>query len=337
MQPTSRSQAEAAEAGLVPPLEQVRDDVWSLGVPMPGGHIPGSLLTLLRDSSGAFHVVDPGWDSDENWRLLTAALASLGAEPGDVRSITVTHLHPDHLGMAARLRAASGAPIQLHEREVRALDGLAAAPLGADELLRLADEWDVPEARRPEILGLTETWQREQPVDADRTLVDGQRLDVPGFDLEVLLTPGHTPGSICLRDETRGLLLSGDHLLPTMFSGLGLGGPTATNALADYLTSLDRIAERPDLEVLPGHGYRFRGLTDRVDETREHHLRRTREVAAVLASDADASVWEIASRLTWTAGWENLEGFYAYSALSQTAMHREFVLTRSAAELEPRT
>ena len=49
----------------------------------------------------------------------------------------------------------------MHEREVQALDGLAASPLGADELIRLADEWQVPEARRPEILGLTETWQRE--------------------------------------------------------------------------------------------------------------------------------------------------------------------------------
>jgi glyoxylase-like metal-dependent hydrolase (beta-lactamase superfamily II) len=165
----------------------------------------------------------------------------------------------------------------------------------------------------------------------DGVLSDGDVLPVPGFRLEVMATPGHTAGHICLRDDDRGLLFTGDHVLPTVFAGLGLGGPTASNPLADYLASIDRVRRFPDHEALPGHGYRFRGLAGRAEECAEHHLKRAREVAAVLADEdprsGGPSIWDIAARLTWTAGWEGLEGFQLLSALTQTEMHRDFVRT----------
>ena len=172
---------------------------------------------------------------------------------------------------------------------------------------------------------VTDQASRFVPPRADRTLVDGERLDIPGFDLRALLTAGHTSGHVCLREDARTLLFTGDHLLPMMHAGLGLGAPTASNPLADYLWSLQRVSAFPDHEVLPGHGYRFRGVAIRAAASAEHHLRRSREVVAVLADAPDSSNWEIAARLTWTAGWQNLTDFFLYSALAQTAMHRNYI------------
>jgi hypothetical protein len=93
-----------------------------------------------------------------------------------------------------------------------------------------------------------------------------------------------------------------------MHAGIGLGGDTEANPLSENLASLASVAAFPDHEVLPGHGYRFRGLLERSKQSAQHHLRRSTEVAAVLAESHKASIWEIASRLTWTAGWENLQG-----------------------------
>jgi glyoxylase-like metal-dependent hydrolase (beta-lactamase superfamily II) len=121
------------------------------------------------------------------------------------------------------------------------------------------------------------------------------------------------------------VMLTGDVLLPTMHAGLGLGGVTDANPLSEYLESLRALREYPGFEVLPGHGYRFTGLADRAAQSAEHHLKRSREVAAVLSVEPEASTWQIARRLSWTAGWDNLVGFYVYSALSQTDMHKEFV------------
>jgi glyoxylase-like metal-dependent hydrolase (beta-lactamase superfamily II) len=325
MHPTSPDQFEAWTSGRVPTLEQVRDDVWALGQPMPHGHLPYSLLYLLRDRDGALHVIDPGWNSPEGWDGLSAALAQLGAVPADVLSMTSTHLHPDHIGLSERLREASGAPLQIHEAESAAEGSPFHTPRETGEVTRLLADWGVPEERRGAIVSMTTQASEFVPPRADRTLVDGERLDVPGFDLIAMHTPGHTSGHLSLRDDSRSILFTGDHLLPMMHAGLGLGARTDSNPLADYLASLRRVSGYPDHEVLPGHGYRFRGVAERATQSAEHHLSRSREVAAVLAEDAASTNWQIAERLTWTAGWDGLDGFFLYSALAQTAMHREYV------------
>jgi glyoxylase-like metal-dependent hydrolase (beta-lactamase superfamily II) len=333
MHPTSPAQFEASKAGTIPAPEQVRDDVWAIAQRMPGGYLPYSLLYLLRDRDGAFHVIDPGWGSTANFEAVTAMLGSLGGSIEDVRSITATHLHPDHIGLAARLREASGASLQLHETEAAAVGSPFDAPATANYAANPAtnpatlqlDAWGVPDDRRPEILRIATVSSHFSPPITDRRLIDGERLDIPGFDLYAMLTPGHTSGHLCLRDDERSILFTGDHLLPMMYAGLGLGAPSDTNPLADYLASLTRVSAYPDYEVLPGHGYRFMGVADRAAETAEHHLRRSREVAAVLVDAPHASTWQIASHLTWSAGWAQLVDFHLVSALAQTDMHRDYL------------
>jgi glyoxylase-like metal-dependent hydrolase (beta-lactamase superfamily II) len=93
---TSAAQRRAFDDGSLPQPERIRDNVWALATPMPGG-VMGmryTLTYLLRSTDGHVHVVDPGWDSDDNAALLAAALNRVG---GPLGSIIVTHLHPDHL------------------------------------------------------------------------------------------------------------------------------------------------------------------------------------------------------------------------------------------------
>jgi glyoxylase-like metal-dependent hydrolase (beta-lactamase superfamily II) len=338
MRATSVAQFEADRDATLAPLEQVRDDVWSLPLAMPGDHIPYSLCYLLRDSDGRIHVIDPGWDSEENWESLLQALGQLGHEAADIRSIVATHLHPDHLGLADRVRRESGAPVILHEAEQAALGAEVARTAAQSEdssdaalreLTNQLDAWGVPADRRAGIDHVTASAPLTAAMAADVVVASDQRLDIPGFELRTMWTPGHTPGHLCLRDDARSLLFTGDHLLPTIFSGLGLGGPTVSSPIADYLAGLERVSALVDHEVLPGHGYRFLGVADRAAEVAEHHLKRSRQVAEVLTELGDATTWEIASRLTWTAGWGNLASFYLYSALAQTAMHRAYVEGRS--------
>lgn len=296
----------------------------ALKVAMPAAHIPYSLCYLIEDAHGDVHLVDPGWPSDENWASLERELASSGHRIDDVATVSVTHLHPDHLGMADRVRAASGAALALHEREQAALetmDGRAPAESPAHRF----DLWGVPADRLAELDISGGRPAMSRPQHADALLRDGELLDIPGRAIRVVLTPGHTPGHVCLVDDDDGLVFTGDHVLPTIHAGVGLGGETATNPIADYLSSLERIAAYDDLRVCPGHEYVFRGLAARCASTAEHHLRRAREVAERLRVDGDPSIWQVASELTWTVGWANLNGFYLLSALAQTAMHVGFV------------
>jgi glyoxylase-like metal-dependent hydrolase (beta-lactamase superfamily II) len=323
VQPTSPGQFAASTSfvngpdGHLPAPEQVTADTWAIALPLPhGGTVPYTLCYVLLDENGEAHLVDPGYGTDENEALLRQGLAVLGTPV--IRSVIVTHLHPDHLGMADRIRTATGAKVVMHSREQKAIETVRHAVESLDDLF---ERWQVPAGSAPVVpSGRTVSI----PLDsrpADALLADGDLLDIPGREITAILTPGHTPGHLCLRDAAQSLLFTGDHVLPTVYPGLGLGGPTDSNPIADYLDSIDRIRPFDDHEILPGHGYRFTGLGERCDRIVAHHLKRSREVAAALAEFPDASVWETASRIRWTAGWQNLAGFNRYSALAQTEMH----------------
>ncbi len=324
MQSTNAAQHAEALDDRVPKPDEVRDGVWSIPLPMDQPGNPFSLCYAIAGSDGSLHLLDTGFDTDENWQLLSAGLAGFGRSVDEVASVFVTHLHPDHLGLSDRLRAASGADIGMLRREHQAVKAIANhGALVTNE--RLAG-WGVPEERRPELLAaLGPSLVARDVVAVDRVYEPGERLDIPGRRMTLLATPGHTAGSACVVDDELGLLFTGDTVLPRIFSGLGLGDLSESNPIADYLDSLASLARYDDLEVAPGHGFRFRGLVERTAELAAHHLHRSRAAAQVIAAEPDASTWEVASRLRWTAGWERLGGFYLFSALFQTQLHLEFV------------
>ena len=327
MQPTSPTQFASFTAGRLPDLEQVREGIWSLPLLIPRHGPPYTLSYLVLDAAGGIHVVDPGLDLDGNWARITDALKSIGHAIADVASVIITHLHPDHLGIASRFRAASGARVTIHRVEQEAIDRLLVADHSVEAFTRQLDAWGVPADAREQFSSSAYRPGDWPEFSADVLFEDGQALVIPGRELRVIRTPGHTPGHSCLRDVVESLLFTGDHVLPGQFPGLGLGGETATNPIADYLASLDAMLPFDDHEVLPGHGYRFRGLAKRCAETAAHHRRRTDEVADALAADPGSSVWRVTSGLTWTNGWASLTGFTLQSALAQTAMHADHVRT----------
>jgi glyoxylase-like metal-dependent hydrolase (beta-lactamase superfamily II) len=323
VQPTNRVQYDDAAAERVPAPDEVREGIWSIPLPMEQPGNPFSLCYLISGSDGALHLIDSGYDTDENWLRLQAALAGWGRSVDEVASVFVTHLHPDHLGLSERLRAASGASVGMLRREHEAvLDLRSEGPTVTAELL---DGWGVPREVRAELLNAlgSSVVNREAPQ-VDRDAEPGETLDIPGRTITIVATPGHTVGSACLVDADAGLVYTGDTVLPKIFPGIGLGGRSDHNPLADYLTSLRSLEPYDDLEVAPGHGYRFRGLAERARQLAEHQLQRSRAAAAVIASNPDARVWEVASRLPWSAGFTKLHGFFLLSALSQTQLHVEF-------------
>ncbi len=322
MHHTNAAQFETSSSDGIPELEQVRDGLFSYGLPQPGTLPHFAFSYLLLDSTGKVHVIDAGWDSDENWHLCLETLDTLGRAVTDIASITVTHLHPDHLGMAARLREASGAPVALHEAEQAGILELS-TPAPEPELRARLEGWGVPHDRHAEMMDSFRRRSGWSSFTADRFVVDGERLDIPGHDVRVMHTPGHTSGHVALVDALHGVVYLGDHLLPNQFPGIGLGGTPQTNPIDDYLSSLAAVAELDDFEALPGHGYQFRGIAERCAETAEHHENRTTEVAAALSAAAGSTlpVWALASELSWTAGWENLGELALLSALSQTSLH----------------
>jgi glyoxylase-like metal-dependent hydrolase (beta-lactamase superfamily II) len=301
----------------LPDVERVRPGLWSIPVPLPNSPLRYVLVYLLELESGAA-VIDTGWSTEEAWAALVAGMAVAGYTPADVQAILVTHIHPDHYGLAGRLREASGAWVALHPADA-ALIG-ARYGEGMDTLVESMDalmvDAGVPAELRPELtgasLGIRELVAVTEP---DVLLEDRAPVALPGWDLVTLHTPGHSPGHVCFHDRGGRLLFSGDHVLPRISPSVAVHVQQPMNPLADFLDALRGVRDLDVDEVLPAHEWRFRGLDARVDQLLEHHRRRLDETAAAIRAAPGLTCWETALRLRWSREWSQIVGFMRRAAI----------------------
>lgn len=325
MRATSEHQYAAAAAREVPTFEEFREGCFSLPLPIPEGFPPYNFCYLILDDVGGVHVFDPGSASEQNWGLLKGALRKLGLSFSDIANVFVTHLHPDHLGLAHRVAHAAGVKVSMLAGEWDFLEQVSDPAELSRQSENEVSSWGVPPGQDANLAQISKQTHAVVRLPRGLSLFSGQVLDIPGRDFEAIHTPGHTGGHVVFVGERERILLSGDHVLPNIMPGIGLGGVFSSNPLATYLDSLRLTAEYDEYEVCPGHGYRFTGLAERSDAIISHVQRRLHEVEAVLQSVPGASVWQVAERLTWGRGWENLRGFLLFSALKQSALYVDFV------------
>lgn len=329
MRITGLAQHDAWQAKTMPPVEQVRGGLWSVPVPIPHSPLRYTLSYLLISDRDVV-VVDPGWDHDAGWQALTEGLQAAGAEVEDVTGIVVTHVHPDHHGLSTRLRPASGAWVAMHPAERDSLPSRIwhdhdSPDLNLDWLRRcgapaeIAAELDVTSEAMSQFLALT---------DPDVLLEHGDLVPISGRSIRVVWTPGHTPGHLCLYEETEDVLLTGDHVLPRISPHIGLQAHSAAPPLASYLESLAATADYDTAEALPAHEHRFQGLAERTRELRDHHAARCQEIIDVLHDLETATAWSVTERLTWSRGWSAVGGMMRRAALSETAAHLDYLIAQ---------
>ncbi len=312
-------QKQAWRDRVLPPVEQVRPGLWSVPVPIPRNPLRYVLCYLFETSSGPV-LVDPGWPASDSWDALVAGLASIGADVADTHGVLVTHAHLDHHGLANQVRARSGCWVAMHPAEARHIatirDVAAVAALNARWMSRCG----VPPAEQAAMVMAPERVRDLVDIVPDRLLEDHDPAGIPGWQVTALWTPGHTPGHLCYLVGEADVLLTGDHLLPRITPNISSYGDD-DEPLDDYLGALDLLRQYEDREALPGHEYRFRGISGRADRIQRHHQERMREVLKQVAEQPGAPVWDIAIALSWSRSWAETTGFLRRAALAETLAH----------------
>lgn len=291
----------------------------------------------LEDKRGVT-LVDPGLPGEESWNALQARLAAAEVPLQRVHTVVVTHSHPDHFGAAGLLAQETGADIVAFERFRTIFD-----PAETDESeLEARDsvaESDVPPALRnprpspwggeqlgpsPEHLAEMQKRAKEMfrwlkvPHPTVR-VADGQRITLGGREWRAIFTPGHTDDHLCLYDESSGVLLAGDQVLPTITPHIS--GVLPDDSLGRYIDSLDDLAGLPEVSlVLPAHGHPFTGLERRVEEIKVHHRERLDELRKIGDELGWATVTDLSRRLFAERSWGAMAEDETYAHLEHLRM-----------------
>lgn len=327
--------------------EQVIPGLWSIPVPIPDNPLGHTLVYVFETPKGPV-LIDSGWDDDHSWDVLVAGLQTAGTSVRDVYGVLVTHVHADHHGLSGRVREASGAWIALHERDAAMIPKMSPAAAGErreredrvaadyrDELAAMLIDAGATAGELGTIAPMrakdTSHRRRDPLVAPDRFLADGERMDVPGWAVDAVWTPGHSPGHTCFRVPDHGLLLAGDHVLPTITPHIAISrADRHGDPLGDFLESLRKV-DTPDVHtVLPAHEHRFDHLHERVEEITAHHQHHLAEIEALLAV-GPSSLWSIASRLVWNKPWDDLNLAMKRAAINETAAHLRYLVRRDRA------
>jgi len=252
--------------------------------PFPLGRINAYLL-----SQEPITLIDCGPNLAESLASLEKGLRGIGFKLEDIKQVIITHEHPDHYGSIKSIAEGTGARVYCHylvkeivenfsvQRERRRSAylhflGISGVPPAIIEYIRKDTE-------RP--AGLRSETRVSHP------LREGDLIPQGETPLQVIHTPGHSPGSICLYRSSDRLLFTGDHLLKTITSNpvmeISLDGPPLNcRSLLDYLESLEKIARLEVRLCLPGHGDPILDHREQIASLREHHRQRKEQIARLI-------------------------------------------------------
>jgi hydroxyacylglutathione hydrolase len=183
------------------------------------GQVAENCFLIRRDGSDRALIVDPGEEAPK----LLGAIEELGVT---LDGILLTHTHFDHVGAVAPIAKATGAEVWVPEIE---------QPVLADIMSFVP--WDG--------FGPYESW------DAEHTVAGGEKLELAGFDVDVIFTPGHSPGHVTYAIADEGALFSGDVLFQGSVGRTDLPGGDWPTLAASIRTLVESYPE--ETTVYPGH------------------------------------------------------------------------------------
>lgn len=187
---------------------------------LPVGPLQCNCSVIGNEANHEAMVVDPGDDIQD-------VLALVRKHNLQVKQIVITHAHIDHVGGAMKLRATTGAPILLNQNDYVLL-----------KMLDVQAAW----------IGMANPGK----VEIDRSITTGDRVNVGSLGADVLHTPGHTEGSLCLHFPEEKKLIAGDTLFAGSIGRTDLPGGDVQKIMRSLHNVV--LALPDDTIVVPGHG-----------------------------------------------------------------------------------
>ena len=307
--------------------------IFRIPIPLPRNPLRELNAYLVR-GEGRSLLIDTGFRLPECRQAMAQSLRAIGADQ-DPLDIFLTHIHTDHMGLASEL-VRPGGTIYVGE-----LDFPFTNQVWEDSYWQEMDRRFLREGFPPSELAVTTATNPARTLGADldlpnyRSVKDGTVIPVGDYTLEVVATPGHTPGQLCLWLASEGILFTADHVLFDITPNITMW-PNLPNALGHYLESLEKVRAYPVKLALPGH--RHTGdLNGRIEALMAHHRARVAETLSIVRQVPGSTAYQIASRMHWdlrAKGWDDFPLNQKWFATGEALAHLEYLMERGQVRRE---
>ena len=302
--------------------------VYRLKLPLTGSPLKYVNAYLLPAPSGHL-LIDTCWNTEESDVALAQQLEAIGIQMEEIKRIVITHAHVDHYGLAARVLRRCNATLSMHELEEKMVElryrNTEAFAIESNALLRSSG---VEEQYVPDPQEMVDRFDRLVLYTApDIRYKGGETLVHGGFEFQIIWTPGHSPGHVCLYDPNHKIFFSGDHVLPGITSHIGINPKAGPNPLDDYTRSLNELLALDVELMLPAHGPPIKGFERRLKQIMTHHSDRKDEILKLLGEqDGPANAFELVTAMKWYSkgrptAWRTLRDFDQRLAIAEVMAH----------------
>ena len=287
----------------------------------------GAVNIHLIELEDGYLMVDAGHGTPLCLEALEAGLAEHGVDWSEIRTLFLTHAHPDHVGLVHQILERTGARVLMHPLEAAHAEEIAALsrPGVFAEAMRIAG---TPEDLQTRMLHqLTHNRADYRPVAQFQPVEGGERIATNGGLLEVIATPGHSVGHLCLYSSEERYLVSGDHLLKQITPNVSWR--PNQDMLGRYIDSLDVVKPLDADVILPSHGKRFDGHQELAAMLGIHHEERCRQILSYIAEEPMTA--HVLVGKMWPRG---LAPVHHHFAVMEVLAHLEYLRRRGPVSAE---
>ncbi|NVM17664.1 MAG: MBL fold metallo-hydrolase [Candidatus Lokiarchaeota archaeon] len=306
------------------------DDVYQIKIDVP--FQVKFVCSYILKVNGKNVLIDAGFNSPAWRKIFLQEINNIGLNIEDIDVCIITHNHIDHIGLIQEFRQKNpNLKIIMHDITKKILEWETDKSNKEEierEAIRISIEmknYGLSEEERLRIVQFFTYWPKLRKYHTpDEIVHDGDKLL---NDLEIIWTPGHSFGHICVFDAKRKYIFSGDHILSRITPHIGnfiipnfltneYVDYNFKNVLDQYLQSLDRIDKLNPKIIFPGHQEIIYNPHERINAIKEHHKNRLNDISNVIKNNPLTP-----RRISEIHFGEDLDEINSYMALSEVLGH----------------
>lgn len=285
------------------------------------------VMPYMVRGGGETMLIDCGWNTDSAYSALEEGMKEHNSHPTEISKLFITHVHPDHYGMAGRLKQLSTLDLIIHEKDAEVINARYFSPKAlTEDMGKFMEINGVPPMESPTLSrGSMGMLGNVSPAPPDTQVHGGETIKIGDFEFQIIWTPGHSPGHIVLYEPNRKVLFTGDHILPTITPNVSINSQSHGSPLGDYMRSLRLLIDLDVDYVLPAHEFDTKDLKGRIIEIEHHHDVRLAEMMACV-DRGGSTAWDVAGRVKWATGMlTDFEPHMQRAAVGETIAHLEYL------------